>query len=1042
MPKRKTRRIDVMLSSTSKDLPDHRDKATNAILRAGMTPIIMETLTASPRDAITESLRLVDEAEVYVGIFAMRYGYIPEDPRNPDRLSITEMEYRHAVKAGKLILIFLMSDDHPPPTKVKDLKDFQEQTEEGKKKLTAFKEELGKKHTVGFFVSPEDLRGHILQALNDPDVRALGEVVDESDAGDASPLPEPPAFYADPPYTLTSQFIGRSKELAQLDAWAQSGERIMLIEAIGGMGKSAVTWEWVQSRALTTHQYDGVMWWSFYESGATMSAFLRHALAYLTRQNPDSLKGGDSREHLRLLQRELMKGRYLLVLDGLERVLVAYHRWNAAQMRDDTVEAAESIIKDRDIRACTDPVDDEVLKALLACAPSQFLISSRLLPLALEDRTGNLSKGVAHIHLNGLHPADALALARHAGVKVGNERQFTDFVRSFGGHSLLVKLVAGRVNKFKRARGDFDRWYEAEGRSLTLSDYDLKGRQTDILQYAFAGLDSAALRFLSQIAAFGDAVEYKVLAIFNPYVKSAPEVVNEPNHWFNEGMRDRANTNEEKQKYQQRIDEANASYQAYLSAKADYDAYLKSPTYRKALSQFDELLSDLEERGLMRWDAVKDRYDMHPVVRGTAFDRLESDDRPQTFERIRGHFESQTEDVDAATEVTDLTNTIGVYRALLGAGQWDAAAEFFDNRLLDKLHYNIAAYYTVIELLTPLFADGSDQVPRLSKPFNQSSITTTLANMFYFIGHTAEALGLEGLNLKSFLDQDDSDSLGVGLRNYASSLRDDNQLALAERIRKAALALAEATKNTNMIARSNIFLLEFSKGTGQWTAAEATYAALQTNPPRKVFWQAVVENFYAESLIVRALEAGGALDKAEQLAIQGKNALIYRQIKGWRGEVALLAGDYAAAQRWFEECLELYRKSGSSFTGWVFGGLARAYALQGDHARAREIIETTEFRNEEIVNAAEVYQIIGDMDRAQEYALKAYKSAWADGPPYVWWWALERAKRVLDGLRPEEVPVGGVPYPDLPPFDESTVGKYPYQDEIEAYIERKRRENA
>jgi Domain of unknown function (DUF4062) len=240
MPNRKTRRIDVMLSSTSKDLPDHRDKATNAILRAGMTPIIMETLTASPRDAITESLRLVDEAEVYIGIFAMRYGYIPEDPRNPDRLSITEMEYRHAMKTGKPVLIFMMSDDHPPPTKIKDLKDFEEQTEEGKKKLAVLKAELGKKHIVGFFTSPEDLRGHIIQALlTDPAVITLKEVEDESDAGDESPLPEPPAFYADPPYTLTSQFIGRSAELAQLDAWAQSGERIMLIEAIGGMGKSA-----------------------------------------------------------------------------------------------------------------------------------------------------------------------------------------------------------------------------------------------------------------------------------------------------------------------------------------------------------------------------------------------------------------------------------------------------------------------------------------------------------------------------------------------------------------------------------------------------------------------------------------------------------------------------------------------------------------------------------------------------------------------------------------------------------------------------------
>ncbi|HUN05631.1 MAG TPA: DUF4062 domain-containing protein [Aggregatilineales bacterium] len=1040
MPKRKTRRIDVMLSSTSKDLPDHREKATNAILRAGMTPIIMETLTASPRDAITESLRLVDESEVYVGIFAMRYGYIPDDPRNPDRLSITEMEYRHAVKTGKLILIFLMSDDHPLPEKLKDLEAFQEQTEDGKKKLAALKSELGKKHTVGFFTSPEDLRGHIIQALGDPDVKALGEVEDESDAGDESPLPEPPAFYADPPYTLTSQFIGRSTELSQLDAWAASGERIMLIEAIGGMGKSAVTWEWVQNRALSTHHYDGVMWWSFYESGATMSAFLRHALAYLTRQDPDALKGGDPREHLRQLQRELMKGRYLLVLDGLERILVAYHRWNAAQMRDDTVEAAESIIKDRDIRACTNPKDEEVLKALLACAPSQFLISSRLLPLALEDRTDNLSIGVAHIHLNGLHPTDALALTRHAGVKVQNERQFTDFVQTFGGHSLLVKLVAGRINKFKRARGDFDQWYEAEGRTLTISDFDLKQHQTHILQYAFEGLAPEARRFLSQIAAFEHALEYKVLAIFNPYTKPVLEVVSEPDHWYEAWMRDKSDTDEEKQAYQQRIDEANALYQAYLGAKPDYDAYLKSPTYRQALSQFDELLSDLEERRLLHWDAVDDRYDMHPVVRGMAFDRLEADDRLQTFERIRGYFEAQQEDVDAAIEVTDLTNTIGVYRALLGAGQWDAAAAVFDNCLHDKLHYYFAAYFTIIELLTPLFGDGTDQVPCLSNPARQSSIMTTLAAMFYYIGNTAEALVLERLTLKLVLDQDDSLSLIFVLQSHANSLRKDNQLALAERIYKAALALAEVTANSEAITRSTLYLLDMYSDTGQWAAAEAAYAALQTKLPVEAYWQINVEKYYAESLIYRGLGSGPALDKVEQLAVQGKDAFNYRQIRRWRGEAALQAEDYKQAQNYFEESLSLARKHGSSEAANLMGCVARAYALQGDHQQALHYLEEAigQPLKEEIhdlySSAAEVYHIIGDTDRAREYALKAYEWAWADGPPYVWWWWLERAKKVLDAL--------GVPYPDLPPFDESKIGKYPYQDEIEAYIERKRQENA
>src|SRR5690606_30599522 len=89
-----------------------------------------------------------------------------------------------------------------------------------------------------------------------------------------------------------------------------------------------------------------------------------------------------------------------------------------------------------------------------------------------------------------------------------------------------------------------------------------------------------------------------------------------------------------------------------------------------------------------------------------------------------------------------------------------------------------------------------------------------------------------------------------------------------------------------------------------------------------------------------------------------------------------------------------------------------------------------DFNDAEVVNAAEVYLTLADHDKAREYAIRGYQSAWADGPPYVWWWYLERAKAVLDAL--------GEPYPALPPFDPAKIGQYPYQDEIEAHIEAKR----
>src|ERR671931_1979845 len=72
-PKRKT----AMISSTSLDLPEHRQQAMDACLRQGIFPRAMEHLPASDTDAINVSLKMVNEADIYIGIYAWRYGHVP-----------------------------------------------------------------------------------------------------------------------------------------------------------------------------------------------------------------------------------------------------------------------------------------------------------------------------------------------------------------------------------------------------------------------------------------------------------------------------------------------------------------------------------------------------------------------------------------------------------------------------------------------------------------------------------------------------------------------------------------------------------------------------------------------------------------------------------------------------------------------------------------------------------------------------------------------------------------------------------------------------
>src|SRR5258707_9982469 len=102
----------VIISSTALDLPEYRKQVMDACLRQGMFPTMMEYMPAADTEAISASLALVDEADIYVGIFAHRYGYVPKE-NNPLQISITEMEYNRAAERGIPRLIFIIDKAHP-----------------------------------------------------------------------------------------------------------------------------------------------------------------------------------------------------------------------------------------------------------------------------------------------------------------------------------------------------------------------------------------------------------------------------------------------------------------------------------------------------------------------------------------------------------------------------------------------------------------------------------------------------------------------------------------------------------------------------------------------------------------------------------------------------------------------------------------------------------------------------------------------------------------------------------------------------------------
>jgi tetratricopeptide (TPR) repeat protein len=105
----------VMLSSTFTDLAEHRQKAIAAIQALDFHPKAMEYSGAAiGPDVLDTSLKMVADSGFYVLIIGHRYGQSPVDPaRNPDKRSITELEFDEAIRRGRQILLFVMSDGHP-----------------------------------------------------------------------------------------------------------------------------------------------------------------------------------------------------------------------------------------------------------------------------------------------------------------------------------------------------------------------------------------------------------------------------------------------------------------------------------------------------------------------------------------------------------------------------------------------------------------------------------------------------------------------------------------------------------------------------------------------------------------------------------------------------------------------------------------------------------------------------------------------------------------------------------------------------------------
>jgi hypothetical protein len=147
--------VSVFMSSTSRDLRDHRAAVREALLDAGYHPVDMADFGARAEGASTACLDEVAEADLFLGIYAWRYGFVPEG----SPISITEQEFEEARRLGKPCFCFVVDETFDWPVEHKE-------DGPGTDQLQAFKARIDAELVRTTFTNPDNLSRQVLSSLN------------------------------------------------------------------------------------------------------------------------------------------------------------------------------------------------------------------------------------------------------------------------------------------------------------------------------------------------------------------------------------------------------------------------------------------------------------------------------------------------------------------------------------------------------------------------------------------------------------------------------------------------------------------------------------------------------------------------------------------------------------------------------------------------------------------------------------------------------------------------------------------------------------
>ena len=139
--------MKVFISATREDVKAYRSAVEAVLQQQDHQPLMRETAPPGSNNAKRGNMKLIQQADVFIGIYAHRYGEMPKG----EAQSLLEQEYRHAVKLGKSLICCVIDSELPWPDEHRE-DDFIKQ-----ERLEKFLAHLTAQHQVIYFRDPDQL---------------------------------------------------------------------------------------------------------------------------------------------------------------------------------------------------------------------------------------------------------------------------------------------------------------------------------------------------------------------------------------------------------------------------------------------------------------------------------------------------------------------------------------------------------------------------------------------------------------------------------------------------------------------------------------------------------------------------------------------------------------------------------------------------------------------------------------------------------------------------------------------------------------------